>query len=48
MTGECVGTVTTMPDTEGGRELLNDLRDEYTVELDQVHRDGNVNFIIRE
>jgi len=43
-----VGTVTTDPSTEEGRDLLNGLRDNYEVVLDQVHRDGQANFVIRK
>lgn len=45
--GRIVGTVNTNPE-EGGDVLLDSIAETHTIELDTIHDDGNMNFIIRE
>lgn len=41
------GTICLDPSTKGGRQILEDLRDEgWCISVDTVHQDGNINFTI--
>lgn len=43
-----MGTVTAQPETDGGKALINQLRAEFTLEVDMAHEDGNMTFVIME
>jgi len=47
MSDVTAGTVTTNPSTAAGKVLLNTLTEDYVLELDQVHEDDEVTFVIK-